>query len=259
MSTECRVSLQNVDLVYDLYFDRTNTLKELLINAVTRKSYVEKRKGTLYALRDLSLEIEQGERVGIIGLNGAGKSTLLKVLARLLKPTRGTLELRGTVQPLIEIGAGFNPEFSGRENIFLNGAMLGFTRKEMRAKEKEIIDFAELGEFIDIPVKYYSSGMEVRLAFTIATIVRPEILVIDEMLSAGDIEFIDKARTRIQGLLDGSKILVIVSHDLELVRSLTSRVVVLEAGGKVFDGPTEEGIAFYHQQSEKHLREKAGL
>lgn len=256
MSTECRISVKNIDLVYDLHFDRTDTLKEWVVNAVLRRSYVARKKGTHFALRDLSLSIGHGERLGVIGLNGAGKSTLLKVLARLLKPTKGSVEIAGTVQPLIEIGAGFNPEFSGRENIYLNGAMLGFSRKELKAREHEIIEFTELGEFIDQPVKYYSSGMVVRLAFTIATIVRPEILLLDEMLSAGDIEFLEKAQARVQALLDGSKILVLVSHDLELVKSLTTRVVVLDAGRLVFDGTTADGVAFYLQQSERHRREK---
>ena len=141
MSENCCLRLDHVDLVYDLHYDRTNTLKERLVNAFNGRSYVTVKKGKLFALRDVSVVIGHGERVGVIGLNGAGKSTFLKVLARLLKPTNGEVSIEGSVQPLIELGAGFNPEFTGRENIYLNGAMLGFTRKEMRAKETEIIEF----------------------------------------------------------------------------------------------------------------------
>jgi ABC-type polysaccharide/polyol phosphate transport system ATPase subunit len=256
MNQECHIRLRGVDLEYELHFDRTNTLKERVINLLLRRKYVEKKKGLLFALKGLDLDISHGERLGVIGLNGAGKSTLLKVLAKLLQPTRGTVEVVGNVQPLIEIGAGFDPEFSGRENIFFNGAMLGFSRAEMKAKEEEIVAFAELGEFIDVPVKYYSSGMVVRLAFTIATIVKPEILLLDEMLSAGDIEFVEKAQARIRRLLDDSKILVLVSHDLGLVKQLATRVIVLDAGRIVFDGTPDEGLAYYYQQSERHRQEK---
>jgi lipopolysaccharide transport system ATP-binding protein len=251
MKQDCRISFQGVDLVYDLHYDRTNTIKELLINLVTRRSYVGQRLGKLFALREVNLEIGHGERVGIVGLNGAGKSTLLKVLARLLKPTGGRIDVDGTVQPLIELGAGFNAEFTGRENIYLNGAMLGFSKREMKAKEAEIVEFAELKEFIDVPVKYYSSGMIVRLAFTIATSVKPEILVLDEMLSAGDHLFIEKARVRIRRLLDDSKILVLVSHDLSLLRQLVERVVVLDCGRVIFDGPTEEALGIYESKKSR--------
>jgi ABC-type polysaccharide/polyol phosphate transport system ATPase subunit len=183
--------------------------------------------------------------LGVIGLNGAGKSTLLKMLARLLVPTAGEIEVTGSVQPLIELGAGFNLEFSGRENIYLNGAMLGFSKREMKEKEQEIIDFTELKDFIDVPVKYYSSGMVVRLAFTIATIVKPEILILDEMLSAGDLQFIEKAQNRMKQLLDESKILVLVSHNLALIESLSNRVIVLEKGRIVFDGSPSVGVKYY--------------
>ena len=188
--------MNNLSLVYDLYYDRTNTLKGYFGTLFKKNQYVEKKKDKLYALRNINIKIEHGERIGIIGLNGAGKSTFLKVASGLLKPTNGSLDIRGSVQPLIEIGAGFNPEFSGRENIYLNGAMLGFTKKQIKNKEAEIIHFSELENFIDVPVKYYSSGMSVRLAFTIATIINPEILLIDEMLSAGDLAFISKAKKK---------------------------------------------------------------
>jgi ABC-type polysaccharide/polyol phosphate transport system ATPase subunit len=241
----CSVELKDVSLLYDLYFDKTNTLKEHIVNFFYRRKYVDVKVKKLAALKNVSLKIDHGERVGIIGLNGSGKSTMLKIIAGLLKPSLGEVVVNGTVQPLIEIGAGFNPEFSGRENIYLNGAMLGFNKKQIRKKEQEIIEFSELGQFIDVPVKYYSSGMHVRLAFTIATIIRPEILVLDEMISAGDLEFMSKAKERMEQILSAAKILVIVSHDMGLIRSLAKRVVVLNQGEVLFDGDAEEAIDLY--------------
>jgi ABC-type polysaccharide/polyol phosphate transport system ATPase subunit len=241
------IRIENLSLVYDLYYDKTNTLKEFFVNKITRKKYVDKQKVKLNALDNISFNIEHGERLGVIGLNGAGKSTLLKVLSGILKPTSGKLEILGKVQPLIEVGAGFNPEFSGRENIYLNGAMLGFNKKQIKEKEEEIIEFSELRDFIDVPVKYYSSGMSVRLGFTVATIIQPEILLMDEMLSAGDVSFISKAKRRLNELLNIAKILVLVSHDLDLILKLTPRSIVLDHGKIIFDGNTEQAISYYKE------------
>jgi ABC-type polysaccharide/polyol phosphate transport system ATPase subunit len=245
------IKIENLSLVYDLYYDKTNTLKEFFVNKLTGKKYVEKQKAKLNALDNISFNINHGERLGVIGLNGAGKSTLLKVLSGILKPTSGKLYVKGSVQPLIEVGAGFNPEFSGRENIYLNGAMLGFNKKQIMEKEDEIIEFSELQDFIDVPVKYYSSGMTVRLGFTIATIIKPEILLMDEMLSAGDVSFIAKAKRRLDELLNIAKILILVSHDLELIKKLTPRAIVLNHGKIIFDGNTEEAINYYKDLYEK--------
>lgn len=241
----CSIRFDNVSLVYDLYYDKTTTLKEYVVNSLTRRKYSDPSEKKLYALRDVSLDIEHGERLGVIGLNGSGKSTFLKIIAGLLRPTEGRVLIEGTVQPLIEVGAGFNPEFSGRDNIYLNGAMLGFSKKQIAEKERDIIEFAELGSFIDVPVKYYSSGMAMRLAFTIATLIEPEILVMDEMLSAGDLEFIQKASNRMDQIVSSAKLLVIVSHDLSLIRSLARRVIVLHKGDMVYDGETDAAIDFY--------------
>ncbi len=253
---DCKIKFENVSLTYDLYYDKTTSLKEFLINLVVRRKYVEKKLGKLNALNKINLEIEHGQRLGVIGLNGAGKSTLLKVIAGLLKPTEGNIEIFGNVQPLIEVGAGFNMEFSGRENIYFNGAMLGFSKKEIKEKEEEIIKFSELDRFIDVPVKYYSSGMILRLAFTIATIIHPEILVLDEIISAGDIEFIQKAKERINKLLSSAKILVIVSHDLGLIKSLALRTIVLEHGEIIFNGETKEAIEFYHDKALRDMESR---
>lgn len=245
MITETYIHLNNVSLQYDLHFDRTNSIKEFFVNLVLRKKFVEKKKGTFLALNKVNLTVNHGERVGIIGRNGAGKSSLLKVISGIYKPSDGWINVEGHIQPLIEIGAGFNPEFTGRENIFLNGYMLGFNRKQIKSKIDEIIEFSELQEFIDVPIKYYSSGMSVRLAFTIATMIEPEILIFDEMLSAGDAAFLEKAQMRMKALLDRAKIMVIVSHDMSIISNLCTRVLVVEGGEIIFDGETQKAIDYY--------------
>lgn len=241
------IKLFNVSLKYDLHLDRTNNFKEYVINMLTRKSYVEKKSEELLALKSVSFEVHSGDKLGIIGLNGAGKSTLLKVISGILKPTSGNLEIKGNIQPLIEIGAGFDYELTGRENIYLNSYMLGFTKKQVQDREKEIIEFSDLGKFIDTPIKYYSSGMSVRLAFTIATMIEPEVLVFDEMLSAGDAAFIEKAKKRMNELMNIAKIIVLVSHDLALVKSMCTKLIVMNEGQIIFMGETEKGLDFYEE------------
>lgn len=247
MKNDYGIFLKDITLEYELYHDRTYDIKEYFINFFRKRFKQFNRKETLKAINELNLNIHEGERVGILGFNGAGKSTLLKVISGILKPSIGEVKVNGTIQPLIEIGAGFHPEFSGRENIYFNGYMLGFTKQQIKDKEQEIISFAELEEFIDVPVKYYSSGMSVRLAFSIATSIEPEILIFDEMLSAGDITFVEKAKKRIDTLIESAKILVVVSHDLGLIQSLAKRVIVLDKGKVLFDGQPQQGIDFYTQ------------
>jgi ABC-type polysaccharide/polyol phosphate transport system ATPase subunit len=203
-----------------------------------------------WALRDIDLRIGKGERIGIVGANGAGKSTLLRLLARIYTPTTGTVTIRGNVAPLIEMGAGFNPELSGNDNILLNGAMLGFGRRKMLEKVDGIFEFTGLREFADLPLKYYSSGMYVRLAFAIATEVDPEILLIDEALGAGDAAFVDKAKARIRGLLDRSHAVVIVSHDLDSLRQICTRGLWIRQGRLEADGPIDEVIDRYLEEVE---------
>lgn len=239
------IKLENVTLTYELYHDQTRSLKEAVVNLFHKRQYAEKKKSAFNALENVSLSVEEGERLGIIGGNGAGKSTLLKVISGILKPTRGRVIVNGTIQPLIEISAGFNPEFSGLENIYLNGYMLGFSKPQIQKNEKAIIEFCELGDFISVPVKYYSSGMSVRLAFAIATSIEPEILLFDEMLSAGDTHFAAKASERMNSLLDRSKGMVIVSHDLGMVEKLCSRVIWLQQGKIAADGSPSEVIKAY--------------
>lgn len=236
------IKVDNVTLTYELYHDQTRTLKEALVNMFHKRQYTTEKKSSFNALDKISIEVKEGERLGIIGGNGAGKSTLLKVISRILKPTLGRVIVNGTIQPLIEISAGFNPEFSGKENIYLNGYMLGFSKEQIEGSEQAIIDFCELGDFINVPVKYYSSGMAVRLAFAIATSIEPEILLFDEMLSAGDAHFAAKAQVRMNSLLDKSKGMIVVSHDLKMIQSLCSRAIWLEHGKIKMDGKPE-GIA----------------
>ena len=245
MSLLSHIHFKNVSLAYELYFEKTSGFKEYLINKINRRRYVEEKSRELLALQNINLSFSEGERIGIIGLNGSGKSTLLKVIAGILKPTRGLVDVTGTIQSMIEVNAGFNPEFSGRENIYFNGYMLGFTKKEIKDREKDIIEFSELGKFIDVPVKYYSSGMSVRLSFSMATCINPEILLFDEMLSAGDASFINKATNRMDELVGKAKIIILVSHDLGLIEKMCRRVLVLEKGQIAFDGPTKTALDFY--------------
>ncbi|MEK6772730.1 MAG: ABC transporter ATP-binding protein [Bdellovibrionota bacterium] len=244
-TTDGLIQLKDVCLDYESHHDRTNNLKEFIVNLITRRSYVKEKLTKIRAIDHMNFTVQEDDRIGIIGLNGSGKSTLLKVISGILVPSAGQIKVDGSIQPLIEVGAGFDAEFTGRENIYLNGYMLGFTKKQLKEKEKEIIDFTELGEFIDTPVKYYSSGMTVRLAFTIATSISPDILIIDEMLAAGDAAFISKAEKRIDHLINQARALVIVSHDLGFIERMCTRTYVMEKGKFIFGGKTEEALQFY--------------
>ncbi len=243
------IKVNNVILTYELYHEQINSLKDAVVNLFHRRQFKKNKKTNFNALDGLSFEIGAGERLGIVGGNGAGKSTLLKVISGILKPTQGSITVNGTIQPLIEISAGFNPEFSGKENIYLNGYMLGFSKEQITAKEAEIIEFTELGDFINAPVKYYSSGMAVRLAFAIATSIEPEILLFDEMLSAGDAHFNAKAQIRMNDLLSKSKGMIVVSHDLDMVKKLCNRVLWLDHGKIKMDGSPEEVTKAYQDAS----------
>jgi ABC-type polysaccharide/polyol phosphate transport system ATPase subunit len=238
------VELRDVSLRFVSYYDKQYSLKRAALDLLLRREAAAPTS-EFWALRHISLGIAKGERLGILGSNGAGKSTLLRLMARIYPPTTGTLSVQGTVAPLIEMGAGFNPELSGTDNILLNGAMLGFNRKAMQAKVEGIYDFTGLREFAELPLKYYSSGMYTRLAFAIATEIDPDILLIDESLGAGDAAFLDKARARILGLLDRSNVVVIVSHDLAILRELCTRGLWMRRGEIAGDGPIDEVIDRY--------------
>jgi lipopolysaccharide transport system ATP-binding protein len=199
----------------------------------------------LWALKDVSFEINQGERVGIIGRNGAGKTTLLKILSRITEPTRGRMRVKGRVGSLLEVGTGFHPELTGRENIFLNGAVLGMNRAEIKKKFDEIIAFAEVEKFLDTPVKRYSSGMYVRLAFAVAAHLDPEILVIDEVLAVGDLQFQKKCLNKMEDIAAGGKTILLVSHNMPSIMSVTSKCLLLSEGRLEEDGPSEEVVRKY--------------
>jgi len=238
------IELRDVSLKFVSYHDKSYSLKRAMLDLVLRR----RDAGTtseFWALRDITLRMSGGDRVGIVGHNGAGKSTLLRLLARIYPPTFGELSVKGAVAPLIEMGAGFNMELSGHDNILLNGAMLGFTRKQMLSKVDQIFEFTGLREFAELPLKYYSSGMYMRLAFAIATEIEPEILLIDESLGTGDAAFVDKAKARILGLLDRSNVVVIVSHDLKALRELCNRGIWMDHGRVVADGPIDEIVDGY--------------
>jgi ABC-type polysaccharide/polyol phosphate transport system ATPase subunit len=247
---EVPVVLSDVSLRFVSYHDKQYSLKRALLDLVLRRQEPPP-SSEFWALRDINLRFDRGERIGLVGHNGAGKSTLLRLIARIYPPTSGTLSVSGTVAPLIEMGAGFNPELSGADNILLNGAMLGFTKRQMLDRMDGIWEFTGLREFADLPLKYYSSGMYVRLAFAIATEVDPEILLIDESLGVGDASFQGKAKERIRRLLDRCNVVVIVSHDMEALRDLCTRGVWLDHGRVVDDGPIDTVVDAYLERSRR--------
>lgn len=238
------VEMRELSLRFVSYHDKSYSLKRAAIDLLLKRE-TPAQASEFWALRDISLTFRRGERVGILGSNGAGKSTLLRMLARIYPPTSGQIAVRGRVAPLIEMGAGFNPELSGRDNILLNGAMLGMTRRQMEAKMAGIWAFTGLEEFADLPLKYYSSGMYMRLAFAIATEVDPEILLVDESLGVGDAAFVAKAKARIHDLLERSNLVVIVSHDLEALQELCQRGIWMKKGRVAMDGPVDQVIEAY--------------
>lgn len=211
----------------------------------TLVSWIRGRKTTsvFEALRGIDVVINEGESTAILGLNGSGKSTLLKLISGVMKPDSGEVLTRGRVAGLIEVGAGFHPDLSGRENVFLNAAILGMTKKEIEARYDEIVAFSEIGKFIDQEVKHYSSGMFMRLAFSVAIHVELDVLLVDEILSVGDAPFREKCRLKFEGLIAARKTLVIVSHDMEMVRELCSRAIVIDKGIVIYDGAVDGAIA----------------
>jgi ABC-type polysaccharide/polyol phosphate transport system ATPase subunit len=230
-----------VGMRYLLYRERVNTLKEALLGRFRHHQGAE----ALWALRDLSFEVGPGEAVGIVGRNGSGKSTLLKLAAGVLEPSEGTVKVEGRISPIIELAAGFDPDLTGRDNIVLNGVLMGHTRREMLARTDRIIEFSELGEFIDVPVKSYSSGMYARLGFAIAADVDPEILIIDEVLAVGDERFQAKCKDRIRDIRRGGCTIFFVSHDMVAVQDLCDRVLVLHHGRLAFAGPAAAAVEHY--------------
>jgi lipopolysaccharide transport system ATP-binding protein len=262
------ITIEGVGKRYTLGERRSNTarLSERLMDTISspfRGRSEDQRRDLepphtddqFWALRDVSLTIEQGQVVGLIGPNGAGKSTLLKLMARITRPTTGRIVLRGRVGTLLEVGTGFHPDLTGRENIFLNGSILGLTRREIAARFDDIVDFAEVARFIDTPVKRFSSGMYVRLAFAVAAHLDPEILLVDEVLSVGDEEFQRKCIGALRAAASGGRTVVFVSHSMESVRSLCSHAYLVESGRLVMDGPTDIVVRRYLDEHSLRVRE----
>jgi ABC-2 type transport system ATP-binding protein len=243
MSGKIVLEASNVSMKFNLNSEKVYDLKEFIIRALKGKLHFEE----FWALKDVSFTLNQGEILGIIGLNGAGKSTLLKLIAGVQKPTKGEIKVNGTIAPLIELGAGFDMELTARDNIYLNGAFLGFNRKMMNDKFNEIVDFAELQEFVDVPLKNFSSGMNARLGFAIATLVKPDLLLVDEVLSVGDFRFQQKCEDRINTILHGGTSVVFVSHSIDQVARLCSKVLWLEHHTVKMIGDSEEVCSLYKQ------------
>lgn len=243
--------LNNQAIVFDkvdkyFYLQHQKTLKELVDALFKRRKTLER----IHALKDISFTIKKGETVGVIGKNGAGKSTLLKLIAGVSSPTSGYVAVRGEVSPLIELGAGFHPELTGEENVYLNGVILGLKEREIKQRFKEIVDFSELEKkFIQMPVKYYSSGMYMRLAFSVAIFVDAEILLIDEILAVGDIAFQEKCMKKMEEFKKKGATIIFVSHSMGSVKSFCTRVIYLKEGRAVWDGEVEKGIRRYMLES----------
>ena len=226
MEKKVMIEVNDVHMKFNLASEKLDSFKEYLIKTLKREVTYEE----FWALKGVSFQVEKGDALGLIGLNGSGKSTMLKVIAGVLKPTKGSVSVNGSVAPLIELGAGFDADLTARENVFLNGAILGHPRHEMEMYYDDIVEFSELGNFMDVPVKNFSSGMVARLAFAIATIGTPDILIVDEALSVGDFRFQQKCEQRIQRMIDQGSTILFVSHSIGQVESLCNKIVWLDHG-----------------------------
>ena len=240
------ISVKNVTMKFNLGIEATS-FKETFIALFDKKRRVSKEKNELLALNNVSFEISKGEVVGLIGSNGAGKSTLLKVVSGVMKPTKGSVKVEGVISPMIELGAGFDPELTARENIYLNGAILGYSKKFLDEKFEQIVDFSEIRDFLDVPVKNFSSGMTAKLAFSIATVVDPEILIVDEILSVGDIKFQEKSKKKMMEMINGGTTVLYVSHSLESIKDLCTKVIWLDHGKIVKMGDPKELCDEYYK------------
>ena len=237
------ISVSEVSVRFRMEDNRATSLKEF----ITRKLRGDIHSTDFWALQNISFDLRRGEVLGIIGRNGSGKSTLLKVIAGILKPTTGTVQCVGTIVPMLELGSGFDMDMTGRENIFLNGAILGYSEPFLKEKYEEILAFSELGEFINVPIRNYSSGMLTRLAFSVATVVDPQILIVDEILSVGDEAFQAKSRARMMELMSGGTTVLFVSHSLQQIREMCSRVLWLDRGHPMLFGATDEVCDAYER------------
>lgn len=238
------LSVKDVSMKFNLSSEKVDNIKEYVIKMLKRELMYQE----FWALKNVSFDVKKGDRVGIMGLNGAGKSTLLKVIAGVLKATEGTVETKGVIVPLLELGAGFDRQYTGAENIFLYGAVLGYSKEFIQEKYDEIVEFSELGKFIDVPVKNYSSGMKARLGFSVATIVEPEILILDEVLSVGDAKFRKKCEKKIQGMFDKGITVLFVSHSSQQVLRMCNKGILLEHGQLVAQGEVKDIVDLYERK-----------
>ncbi len=239
------IKVNNVSMKFNLGVEKNFSLKQFFIDFFKAK---KKEKSEFWALSDVSFEVKKGQVIGFVGNNGAGKSTLLKIIAGVMKPTKGNIEIYGNICPMIELGAGFDMDLTARENIYLNGAVLGYSKNFIKEKFDEIVNFSELKDFLDVPVRNFSSGMVARLAFSIATIVDPEILIVDEILSVGDLAFQQKSERKMKELINGGTTVLFVSHSVNQIKELCDKVVWLQKG-KVFKiGNAEEICTEYEKK-----------
>ncbi len=236
MSDNSIIKLENVSICFKSYNDNIKSLKEFVTKTIKR----EIKSNVFWALQDVSFEINKGDVIGIMGRNGAGKSTLLKIISGIIKPTKGKVTVKGNIVPMLELGSGFDFDLTGRENIFLNGAILGYSEEFLNSKFDEIVEFSELGDFINAPIRNYSSGMMMRLAFSIATIVKPDIMIVDEILSVGDEAFQKKSFARMRELMSGGTTVLMVSHSTEQIRSMCNKAVWLDNKKVKMIGTAEE-------------------
>lgn len=244
------IKLEHVSMKFNLGIEKEFSIKQAFVNFFSFNK-PKKKKEEFWALKDVSFSVKKGEVVGLIGSNGAGKSTMLKVVSGVMKPTKGKVTVNGVISPMIELGAGFDSELTARENIFLNGAILGYSKEFLESKFEEIVEFSELRDFLDVPVKNFSSGMTAKLAFSIATIVNPEILIVDEILSVGDIKFQEKSKKKMLEMIKGGTTVLYVSHSLESIKQLCDRVIWLEHGKIVKIGDTDKICKEYYDSQMK--------
>ncbi len=244
MNSTTAVKVDNVSIKFNLSSEKIDSLKEFVIKTIKG----EIKYDEFWALQDISFELSRGDRLGILGLNGSGKSTLLKIIADVYKPTEGTVYKKGKVVPLIELGAGFDPQYTGKENVFLYGSVMGIKRSFLCEKYDEIVEFSELERFMDVPLKNYSSGMKARLGFSIATAIKPDILILDEVLSVGDAKFRKKCEERIAGMLDTGVTILFVSHSINQVSEICNKAMILDKGRMIAFGPTSKVEKYYNEK-----------
>lgn len=244
------IKLDHVSMKFNLGIEKEFSIKQAFVNFFNPK-HKRKKKEEFWALKDISFTVEKGEVIGLIGSNGAGKSTMLKVVSGVMKPTKGKVTVKGVISPMIELGAGFDGNLTARENIYLNGAILGYSKDFIDKKFEEIVEFSELSDFLEVPVKNFSSGMAAKLAFSIATIVNPEILIVDEILSVGDLKFQEKSKNKMLEMIKGGTTVLYVSHSLESIKSLCDKVVWIEHGQMIKMGEAEEICDEYYKSQMK--------